>query len=109
MRAVKGSLATPSEEMEKPDGNERVASLTVHNRGSTRLPLKRKASELGKIGGWPVDLLCSRNTWPQKALVERAQLETKQPTLPEETTSKLGGSYLLGGLVDARAGKGRRE
>ena len=33
-------------------------------------------------GGWPVDLLCSRNARPQKALVRRAQWETKQATLP---------------------------
>ncbi len=33
-------------------------------------------------GGWPVDLLCSRNARPKKALVRRAQWETKQATLP---------------------------
>jgi len=33
------------------------------------------------VGGWPVDLLCSRNARPQKALVGRAQWELKQATL----------------------------
>ena len=33
-------------------------------------------------GGWPVDLLCSRNARPRKALVGRAQWEIKQTTLP---------------------------
>jgi hypothetical protein len=46
-------------------------------------------------GGWPVDLPCSRNARPKKALVERAQWETKQATLPEEKTSELGGNYLI--------------
>ena len=33
-------------------------------------------------GGGPVGLLCSRNARPQKALVGRAQWETKQVPLP---------------------------
>ena len=37
----------------------------------------------------PDDLLCSRNARPRKALVGRAQWETKQATLPEKTKSKL--------------------
>jgi hypothetical protein len=35
-----------------------------------------------RTGGWPVDLLCSRNARPEKALVGRAQWEAKQATLP---------------------------
>ena len=35
-----------------------------------------------RAGGWPVDLLCSRNARPEKALVGRAQGEPKQTTLP---------------------------
>ncbi len=34
-------------------------------------------------GGWPVDLLCSRNARPEKVLVGRVQWEIKQATLPE--------------------------
>ena len=34
------------------------------------------------MGGWPVNLLCSRNARPRKALVGRAQGEIKQITLP---------------------------
>ncbi len=37
---------------------------------------------MGVRGGWSVDLLCSRNARPKKALVGRAQWEIKQTTLP---------------------------
>ena len=39
----------------------------------------------------PVDLLCSRNARPRKALVGRAQWEITAP-IPEELTSELGGT-----------------
>jgi hypothetical protein len=45
----------------------------------------RRDGEGGLFG-----LLCSRNARPRKVLVGRAQWETKQATLPEETTSKPG-------------------
>ena len=37
---------------------------------------------MGVRGGLSVDLLCSRNARPEKALVGRAQWEIKQTTLP---------------------------
>ena len=42
-----------------------------------------------RAGGWSVDLLCSRNARPEKALVGRAQWETKQTALLERRRSKL--------------------
>ena len=38
----------------------------------------------------PVDLLCSRNARPQKALVGRAQWKINQPPSPDDKTSELG-------------------
>ena len=35
-----------------------------------------------RTGGWPVDLLGSRNARPEKPLGGRAQWEPKQATLP---------------------------
>ena len=37
-----------------------------------------------RTGGWSVDLLCSRNARPEKALVGSAQWEAKQATLTQE-------------------------
>jgi hypothetical protein len=34
------------------------------------------------VAGWPIDLLCSRNARPRKALVGRAQWEINRPPGP---------------------------
>ena len=46
-----------------------------------------------------VDLLCSRNARPLKALVGRAHWETNRPTFREESTSELGRSTRMVGLL----------
>jgi hypothetical protein len=43
------------------------------------VPEEVKRASLEGWGGWPDDLLCSRNARPQKALVERAQWKINQP------------------------------
>ena len=52
----------------------RMCSFDARNRGSTRPPPKEiDKKEWKNRGGWPDDLLCSRNARPEKALVGRAQ------------------------------------
>jgi hypothetical protein len=53
-----------------------------------------------------VDLLCSRNARPQKALVGRAQLEINQPPSLKRYRASLEGSSVA--LLDGRSETGNR-
>ena len=61
-----------------------------------------------RAGGWSIDLLCSRNARPEKALVGRAQWEPKRATLPcrEKKTNKLGEIIQIDDSRSMRAVKG---
>ena len=59
-----------------------MCSFDARNRGSTRPSPIEVGKRDRKEGMDADDLLCSRNARPPKALIGRAQWETKQATLP---------------------------